>query len=99
MARQYLVKELGDYLPKIKAYTEMATDAQKLMDTDKVTRNQESFLKNKKRMREYTKRICVMESRKFETRKRLKMINNECARRGGRHLESDSESDVSLTGF
>ena len=61
MARQYLVKELGDYLPKIKAYTEMATDAQKLMDTDKVTRNQESFLKNKKRMREYTKSICVME--------------------------------------
>jgi hypothetical protein len=73
------------------------------MESCRNSRDKDGFLENKKRVRDYKKSTDVLESSQKETRKRLHLVNRECARRRGDNVdgleESSSDSEVSETGF
>ena len=102
-ARSYLVKEVGDLVPKINAMTEMIVQCQEQMKNCKDERNRDGFMKGKKRKRNYEKNRDVLEHSQVEVGKRLKQVNKELGRRNGNDLlesdDSDSDDFVSDTGY
>ena len=102
-ARSYLVKEVGDLVPKINAMTEMIVQCKEQMENCKDERNRDGFLKGKKRKRNYEKNRDVLEQSQVEVGKRLKQLNKELGRRNGNDVllsdDSDSDDVVSDTGY
>ena len=102
-ARSYLVKEVGDLVPKINAMTEMIVQCQEQMENCKDERIRDGFLKGKKRKRNDEKNRDVLEHSQIEVGKRLKQVSKELGRKNGNDLllsdDSDSDDVVSDTGY
>jgi hypothetical protein len=102
-ARSYLVKEVGDLVPKINAMTEIIVQFQEQMENCKDERNRDGLMKGGKRKRNYEKNRDVLEHSQVEVSKRLKQVNKELGRRNGNDLllsdDSDSDDFVSDTGY